>query len=124
MMNQPLRILFVTPEAVPFAKTGGLADVAGALPKFLSLLGCELILIMPYYRMVKQSGLPLQYLGEGIEVPLGDETLQAEIYRGELNQNIPVYFIARDEYFDRHSLFLNTFNSLLILSTIMNGRPG
>jgi len=105
MMNQSLRILFVTPEAVPFAKTGGLADVAGALPKFLNLLGCELILIMPYYRMVKQSGLPLQYLGEGIEVPLGDETLQAEIYRGELNQNIPVYFIARDEYFDRQHLY-------------------
>ena len=105
MMNQPLRILFVTPEAVPFAKTGGLADVAGALPKFLNLLGCELILIMPYYRMVKQSGLPFQDLGEGIEVPLGDETLQAEIYRGELNQNIPVYFIARDEYFDRQHLY-------------------
>ncbi|MCJ7704767.1 MAG: glycogen/starch synthase, partial [Desulfobacterales bacterium] len=79
-MNQPLRVLFATPEAVPFAKTGGLADVAGALPKFLYPLGCEVILVMPYYRMVKQSGFPLQYLGEGIEVPLGDETLRAEVY--------------------------------------------
>ncbi|MDO9351566.1 MAG: glycogen/starch synthase, partial [Deltaproteobacteria bacterium] len=59
-MNKPLRILFATPEAVPFAKTGGLADVAGALPKFLHPLGCEVILVMPYYRMVKQSGFPLQ----------------------------------------------------------------
>ena len=57
-MDKPLRILFATPEAVPFAKTGGLADVAGALPKFLRALGCEIKLVMPYYRMVKNSGFP------------------------------------------------------------------
>ena len=57
-MNKPLRVLFVTSEAVPFAKTGGLADVAGALPKFLQGLGCEVKLVMPYYRMVRKSGLP------------------------------------------------------------------
>jgi starch synthase len=104
-MDKPLRILFVTPEAVPFAKTGGLADVAGALPKFLQKLGCELKLVMPYYRMVKKSGLPIQYLGEGIEIPLGDEILRAEIYQGKLNQAIPVYFIGRDEFFDREYLY-------------------
>ncbi|OGP80123.1 MAG: starch synthase [Deltaproteobacteria bacterium RBG_16_49_23] len=104
-MNKPLRILLATPEAVPFAKTGGLADVAGALPKFLQPLGCEVILVMPYYRMVKQSGLPLQYLGEGIEVPLRDETLRAEIYQGRLDKDIPVYFIGRDEFFDREYLY-------------------
>ncbi len=53
-MDKPLRVLFVTPEAVPFAKTGGLADVAGALPKYLQPLGCDLKLVMPYYRMVKK----------------------------------------------------------------------
>jgi glycogen synthase len=58
-MNKPLRILFATPEAVPFAKTGGLADVAGALPKFLQALGCEVRLVMPYYRMVKDSKFPI-----------------------------------------------------------------
>lgn len=104
-MNKPLRILFATPEAVPFAKTGGLADVAGALPKFLHTLGCEVILVMPYYRMVKRSGFPLQYLGEEIEVPLGDETLRAEVYQGYLDKNIPVYFIGRDEFFDREYLY-------------------
>jgi starch synthase len=104
-MNKPIRVLFATPEAVPFAKTGGLADVAGALPKYLQPLGCEVILVMPYYRMVKQSGVPLQYLGEVVEVPLGDETLRAEVYQGFLDQTIPVYFIARDEFFDREYLY-------------------
>jgi starch synthase len=104
-MDSPLRVLFVTPEAVPFAKTGGLADVAGALPKFLQPLGCELKVVMPYYRMVKQSGLPLRYLGREIEVPIGDEVLRAEIYEGKLNENILVYFIGCHEFYDREYLY-------------------
>ncbi len=104
-MDNPLRILFVTPEAVPFAKTGGLADVAGALPKSLRALGCEIRLIMPYYRMVKDSGLPHQYLGDEIEVSLGNEKLKAEIFQGRLDHDIPVYFIGREEFFDRSHLY-------------------
>jgi starch synthase len=104
-MDNPLRVLFVTPEAVPFAKTGGLADVAGALPKSLQALGCEIKLIMPYYRMVKDSGLPHQYLGEKIEVPLGYEKIKADIYQGHLDRDIPVYFIGREEFFDRPHLY-------------------
>jgi len=104
-MDTPLRVLFVTPEGVPFAKTGGLADVAGALPKFLQGLGCELMLVMPYYRMVKDSGLPLQYLGQEIEVSIGHEVLKAEIYQGQLAPDIPVYFIGRDEFYDREYLY-------------------
>ncbi len=104
-MDKPLSVLFVTPEAVPFAKTGGLADVAGALPKFIEPLGCKLILVMPCYRGVRHSGLPLQYLGEEIEVPLGNETIRADIYQGQLTQNIPVYFIGREEFFDREYLY-------------------
>jgi starch synthase len=104
-MDNPLQILFATPEAVPFAKTGGLADVAGALPKSLHALGCEIKLFIPYYRMVKESGLPHQYLGEEIEVPIGDEKLKADIYLGHLGQDIPVYFIGREEFFDREYLY-------------------
>ena len=77
-MDKPQKILFATPEAVPFAKTGGLADVAGALPKSLQALGCEIKLVMPYYRMVKESGLPLQYMGKEIEIPIGDEKLNRD----------------------------------------------
>ena len=104
-MDKPLKILFATPEAVPFAKTGGLADVAGALPKSLQALGCEIKLIMPYYRTVRDSGLPHQYLGREIVVSLGDEKLKADIYLGHLNQDIPVYFIGREEFFDRQFLY-------------------
>ncbi len=105
MNKTPLSIFFVTSEAVPFAKTGGLADVCGALPKFLKEIGCDVRLVMPYYRMVRQSGLPLQYLGEEIQVPLGDETLRADLYQGTLPGEIPVYFIGRDEFYDREYLY-------------------
>jgi starch synthase len=104
-MDKPLKILFATPEAFPFAKTGGLADVAGALPKSLLALGCEIKLVMPYYRMVKESGLPLQYMGKEIDIPIGDEKLRADIYLSHLNQDIPVYFIGREEFFDREYLY-------------------
>jgi starch synthase len=104
-MDKPLRVLLVTPEAVPFAKTGGLADVAGALPGYLQALGCQLTMVMPYYRMVKESGFPLRYLGQEIEIPIGDEILRADIYHIQMNQDIPVYFIGRDEFFDRENLY-------------------
>ena len=79
--------------------------MAGALPKSLRELGCEIKLIMPYYRMVKDSGLPHQSLAEEIEIPLGYEKLKADIYQGRLNQDIPVYFIGREEFFDRPHLY-------------------
>ncbi len=104
-MDKPLHVLLATPEAAPFAKTGGLADVAGALPKFLQALGCEIKLVMPYYRMARNSDLPIQYLGEEIEVPLGNEIIGADIYQGHLDQGIPVYFIGREEFFDRQYLY-------------------
>lgn len=104
-MDKPLRVLFATPEAVPFAKTGGLADVAGALPKYLQSLGCDLKLVMPYYRMVKNTGLPIQSLGEELEVTVGTETLKADLFRGQLDQNIPVYFIGQEAFYDRQYLY-------------------
>lgn len=104
-MDKPLRVLFVTSEAVPFAKTGGLADVAGALPKFLEGLGCEVKLVMPYYRMVRKSGLPIQPAERPIEVTLGNETLQADLYQCELSEKNTVYFIGREEFFDREYLY-------------------
>ena len=105
MDKKPLRILFVTSEAVPFAKTGGLADVAGALPKFLQALGCEIKLVMPYYRMVRKSGVPVEPLDKPLEVTLGDETLQADLYRSQLTRDVPVYFIGCEEFFDREYLY-------------------
>ncbi len=66
-----MKILVATSEAVPFAKTGGLADVCGALPLELARLGHEPTLIMPAYRQVFQAGLPIEPVGAPLQVPIG-----------------------------------------------------
>ena len=50
-----MNILFVTSEAVPFAKSGGLADVAGALPKAMKKLGVDMRVMMPLYQSIKEK---------------------------------------------------------------------
>jgi starch synthase len=101
----PLKILFVSPEVVPFAKTGGLADVAGSLPKALKNLGCDIRLVMPLYQSVRQGKFPLRKVIEDLLIPLGNRQITADIYEGELDKGLPVYFIERDEFFDRRHLY-------------------
>lgn len=63
-----MKIAICASEAVPFAKTGGLADVCGALPSELHALGHEVVLVLPKYPSVKASGFPLKSVGEAYEV--------------------------------------------------------
>ena len=58
-MAQKLRVLFVASEAVPFAKTGGLADIVGTLPDALQEVGAEVKVLMPYYGVIKQNKIPM-----------------------------------------------------------------
>ena len=101
----PLKILFVSSEVVPFAKTGGLADVAGSLPKALKALGCDVRLVMPLYQSVRQGKFPIKKVLEDLPIPLGERQITADIYEGELDEGLPVYFIERDEFYDRLNLY-------------------
>ena len=59
-----IKVLFAASEAVPYAKTGGLADVAGTLPKELIKLGADVRLIMPKYKSIPKSFLErMEYVG-------------------------------------------------------------
>lgn len=93
-----MRILFCSSEAVPYAKTGGLADVAGALPKALAQLGMEVMLVLPKY---KQVGFQAEE-----RIPLADRELLAV---GESPtkkiEGIKVLFIRQDELYLRDSLY-------------------
>ncbi|MFO0898492.1 MAG: glycogen synthase GlgA [Pirellulales bacterium] len=101
-----MKILIATSEATPFAKTGGLADVCGALPGELARLGHEVALIMPGYRRALASGAAIEDTGVGITVPIGRKQASGRYLRGELpGTNVPVYFVDQPSYFDRDGLY-------------------
>ena len=63
-MARKLKVLFVASEAVPFAKTGGLADVVGTLPYALKKLGADVRVLMPLYGVIKQGNIPMTAVAE------------------------------------------------------------
>ncbi|MCA9263225.1 MAG: glycogen synthase, partial [Planctomycetales bacterium] len=100
------KILMATTEAVPFAKTGGLADVCGRLPIELTKLGHEVAVIMPAFRSVLRGEYDLELTGVEFEIPLGSHVIEGELLRGRLpGSDVPIYFVRNDDYFDRPHLY-------------------
>lgn len=99
-----MRVLFVASEIAPFAATGGLAEVARALPPALAAHGVDVIRVMPMYRHVMESGRPLQDTGIRLRIPVGLSTWTAEVWVCD-DPAPSTYFIRRDEYFDRSQLY-------------------
>jgi len=104
-MAEELRILFLSPEVVPFAKTGGLADVAGALPGALKRLGTDVRLALPLYRMVREKDFDMRAVLENLKVPIGKEKLTANILESQTEDGVPVYLIDREDMYDRPNLY-------------------
>lgn len=109
--SQSLRILLAASEAVPFAKTGGLADVAGVLPLELARLGHDVALVMPGYGMIQASAHGLTEWGR-ISVPTSSGPKEAIIERGTLaDDSLPldrrakVFAVRYDPYFARPGLY-------------------
>ena len=102
-----LNILISASEVVPFAKSGGLADVVGALPKALKALGHSVIVVMPRYYIVDKERYSLSSLDGALGVPMGVIGEEwAEVYEGVLpNSDVPIYFIENDHYFGRKNLY-------------------
>lgn len=101
-----------TSEAVPFAKTGGLADVTGALPVEVSRLGHPTCVIMPAYRSARYCGLPIEPLGIDFIVPIGSKTVAGRLLRSHLPASeVPVYLVQQDEYFDRDELYADGYEA-------------
>ncbi len=103
-LTRPLRILMVASEAAPFAKTGGLGDVLGALPAALRDAGVDVRLVLPWYSSARQVTGPLQLLRRAVTIRLGGQTLKVRVRRGS-HHDIPVYFLDVPEFFDRPGLY-------------------
>jgi starch synthase len=98
-------VFFVSPEVAPFAKTGGLADVAGSLPAALHRLGVEVAVGLPFYRLIKEENLSIWEKFPKLEVPLGEEVLSCRVLETKTTEGISVYFFDREDLFDRPHLY-------------------
>ena len=101
-----MHAVFVASEAVPFAKTGGLADVAAALPRALEQAGQSVTLFVPCYRSAWSAGPPLIRTGLTLRVPIGGQTIEGFVHQSRLpGSNVPVYLIDQPDYFDRDGFY-------------------
>ena len=98
-----MKIAFLASEVIPYAKTGGLADVAGALPKFLSGLGADVRVFMPLYREVRKKNLLLEPVFASA-LDLGGKTVPFSVFERRAD-GLSVYFIDQAAYFDRDKLY-------------------
>jgi starch synthase len=99
-----MKIAFLVSEVAPYAKTGGLADVARALPPCLSRAGLDIAVFTPYYRDVKRKGLTLIKAADGLPLPWNGGTERFSVW-ADPTTPYPVCFIEHDGYFDRDGLY-------------------
>ena len=106
-----MKILFVASEVDPFAKTGGLADVAAALPKALKSLGHDVRIALPLYRQVNRKKFGLKATTIKVSVQVGPETLEGCIWEAALPKTqVPTYLLECAPLFDRDGLYQDQGN--------------
>ncbi len=98
-----MRVSFAASECVPFSKTGGLADVVGALPQALADLGHQITVFVPKYRQTKLDS-PAKII-ESITVPFDDQYRFASVLDGGKRAGVQFYFIDYPPFFDRDALY-------------------
>lgn len=98
-----MQITFAASECVPFSKTGGLADVVGALPRALAALGHQVNVFLPRYR---QTRLPAPQIAvRSITIPFDDHYRFCSILDGGQESGVHFYFVEYPQYFDREALY-------------------
>lgn len=98
-------VVIAASEAVPFAKTGGLADVAGSLPPALEQQGARVRLILPAYSAIPYDRLKVQDTGLHFTVPVSNRQEPVEVLQTRIGRGVEVFLIKANRYFDREYLY-------------------
>jgi starch synthase len=97
-----MQIVHAASEVVGFAKTGGLADVAGSLPRALARRGHRSAIILPLYRSARAAKVPLRPTEQTVTIPVGSRWVVGRLWQSTLpDSDVPVYLIEQADYFDR-----------------------
>lgn len=99
-----MKILFVTSEAAPFLRTGGLGDVAGALPQALKAMGHDVRIVMPLYQGISEENRKKMHFVGSTFVDLGWRRQYAGVFEATEN-GVPYYFVDNEYYFNRGGLY-------------------
>ncbi|KPK98730.1 MAG: glycogen synthase [candidate division Zixibacteria bacterium SM23_73_2] len=104
-----MKIAIVSPEVFPFAKTGGLADVAGALPKEIAKLGHDVKVILPFYKTIDEKNLSLKNLNLQMpELPVASNKVKVKLKSLD-NKESTVEFLFLDykPFYNRENLYID-----------------
>ena len=104
-LGERLRILFIAAESTPYVKTGGMADVIGALPRALRRLGHDVRVILPRYKNVDPERWGLTTVAAGLAVPMSQRNELVNVLETTQGDGIPVYFVEAPHYFQRERLY-------------------
>ena len=100
-----MRIPLASSEVYPYSKTGGLADMVGALAKSLARGGHEVAVVTPLYRGIKERFPKLQPCDFPLALSLGPATVRGQVWSVEAHERCTIYFVDQPEFFDRPSLY-------------------
>jgi starch synthase len=100
-----MRILLATSELHPYSKTGGLADMVGALGKFLARAGNEVTIVTPLYRNIPQKFPEIRKFDWHLDLPMADRRVSGEVFIHEPAERLRILFISKPDYFDRVGLY-------------------
>ncbi len=102
-MAKKYRIASISSEVAPYSKTGGLADVAKALPKALANIGHHIKIITPYYRFIKEQGLEVRPYDFHTTISIGKNKYPVSYIVLKFNENLKVFFVVCDKLFGKRS---------------------
>src|ERR1043166_5596191 len=101
-----MKILLASSEVHPYSKTGGLADMVGALAKALARDGHRVGLVTPLYAGIREKFPGIKLSDLRIDVSLGAHRVPGEIWTLEPVENLTIYFLAQPAFYERPSLYL------------------
>jgi starch synthase len=101
-----VNILLASSEVAPFAKTGGLADVCGALPMQLTALGHDVTVFLPAFRHARHCGMTIEPTDVWFDIPIGSKIVRGRLLCSWLpDTKTTVYLVEQDDYYDRAELY-------------------